>query len=103
MTHVSWFVLWIIFFSFGILLVYRIGRSVEGRRPTIGLLFLALLGPTVLVVSGVVARHVAGAEQADCKEAEPSADRLNGSSFAEFYIRCLATQNSSEWLAWRKP
>lgn len=103
MTHVSWVVLWIAFSSLGILLVYRIGRRMEDRRPTIGLLFLALLGPTVLVVSGVVARHVAGAEQADCKEAEPSADRLNGSSFAEFRIRCLATLNSSEWLDWRKP
>ncbi len=103
MAFVSWLILWIIFASVGLILVYRMGLHIERRWPTLGLLYFVLSGPGVLVASWMVTDQITGREQNSCEEMDPSADRLNGMSPSEFRQRCIATLNESASLDWRKP
>jgi hypothetical protein len=103
MAFVSWFILWIIFASVGLILVYRVGLYIELRWPTLGLFYFVLSGPCVLIASWMVTDQIIGLEQASCEEMNPGADRLHGMSPSEFRQRCIATLNESAWLDWRKP
>src|SRR5262245_9367907 len=98
----SWFVLWLILSSAGIFFVYRVGLRVERRSPNIGLGFLVLFGPAMLVAGGLAASQIAVVDHATCDEMDPSTERLHGVSPSEFRSRCIATQDNSEWLAIRR-
>jgi hypothetical protein len=102
MAFVSWFIL-ILFASVGLILVYRMGLYIERRWPTLGLFYLVLSGPVVLVASWMVTDQITGPERASCEEMDPGADRLSGMSPSEFRQRCIATLNESASLDWRKP
>jgi hypothetical protein len=99
---VSWFEIWaVIFASIASLLTYRLGFLFETRWPALGNLIFMSLSLTALVLSWTAAVHVSGTKQAACEEAEVTADRLNGSSRAEFRERCMATLSTYKYLDWR--
>jgi hypothetical protein len=99
---VGWFEIWVVIFaSIASLLTYRLGLLFETRWPALGSLVFMSLSLTALVLSWTAAVHVSGTKQAACEEAEVTADRLNGSSRAEFRERCIATLSISNSLDWR--
>lgn len=102
MISACWFAVWIACFGFGIAVVYRTGLRIERWSRTLGLAFLVLIGPSVPILAWLVAGQIVTVEQASCEELDPAADRLNGMSSSEFRVRCIATQDNSEWLARRK-
>jgi hypothetical protein len=71
MAFVSWLILWIIFASVGLILVYRMGLYIERQWPTLGLFYFVLSGPGILVASWMVADQITGREQAGCEEMAP--------------------------------
>src|SRR5215475_9720029 len=95
----NWPVLWLTLSSVGIFCVYRIGRRIERRAPTVGLAFFVVFGPAILVASGLAASRMAVDARATCEEMDPSTERLKGISPSEFRVRCIATQDNSAWLA----
>lgn len=98
----SWPILWFVFSAVGIFLVYWMGMCIERRSPAMALAFLVMFGPGILVASGFAASQIAVGDNATCEELDPSADRLKGITPSEFRLRCIATQDNSQWLAWRR-
>jgi hypothetical protein len=99
---VGWFEIWVVIFaSIAGLLTYRLGLLFENRWPALSSLVFISLSLTALVLSWTAAVHVSGKKQAACEEADVTADRLNGSSRAEFRERCMATLSTSNGLDWR--
>jgi len=89
-------------FSFGMAVVYRTGRRIERWSRTLGLAYLVLIGSSVPILAWLTADQVVTVEQASCEELDPAVDRLNGMSPSEFRVRCIATQDNSDWPARRK-
>ena len=102
MTFVAWMIVWLALFSAGIALVYWTGARIEQSYPSLAVVYLVSFGAAVPIASWVATQHIVRIEQAGCDELDPSLDRLNGASLAEFRTRCIATQDNSEWLGRRR-
>ncbi|GLR86799.1 hypothetical protein GCM10007857_35100 [Bradyrhizobium iriomotense] len=102
MISACWLAVWIACFGFGMAVVYRTGLRIERWSRTLGLVYLVLIGPSVPILAWLAADRIVTVEQASCEELDPAADRLSGMSPSEFRVRCIATQDNSDWLARRK-
>src|SRR5262245_45658224 len=102
MTFAFWLAVWTACFGFGMAVVYRTGLHIERWSRALGLAYLVLIGPSVPILAWLAADQIVPSEQASCEELDPAADRLSGMSPSEFRVRCIATQDNSEWLALRK-
>ncbi|MBR0873472.1 hypothetical protein JQ633_24155 [Bradyrhizobium tropiciagri] len=102
MTFVAWMIVWLALFVAGLVLVYWTGVRIERSSPSLAVVYLVTFGAAVPIASWVATQHIVRIEQAGCDELDPSLDRLNGASPAEFRTRCIATQDNSEWLGRRR-
>ena len=102
MISACWLAVWIACFGLGMAVVYRTGTRLEVWSHALGLTFLVLIGSSVPILAWLAADHFVTVEQASCEELDPAAERLRGMSPSEFRVRCIATQDTSDWLARRK-
>ena len=102
MTFACWLAVWTACFGIGMTLVYRIGRHIERRSRALGLIYLVLIGSSVPILAWLAAAQIMPGAQASCEELDPAPNRLSGMSPSEFRVRCIATQDNSDWRARRK-